>query len=64
MAKFDGGDMHWYAALYSHEDSSSFGFGGGGHDVLDGVAHDVERCISHGVCDCGWVLAKDVPSGV
>ena len=63
MEKFDGGDAHRYAALADHEDSSGFGFGGGGHDVLDGVAHDVEWCIGHGVFDCGWVLAEYVPIG-
>ena len=62
MAKFDVGDVHWYSALAAHEYSSRFGFGCGVHDVLDSVAHEVERCISHGVCDCGWVLVKDVPS--
>ena len=41
MAKFDGSDAHRYAALVAHEDSSSFGFGSGVHDILDGVAHDV-----------------------
>ena len=63
MEQFDGGDAHWYTVLADHEDSSGFGFGGGGHDVLDGVAHDMEQCVCHGVFDCGWILAEDVPSG-
>ena len=43
MAKFDGGDAHRYVVLDAHEYSSRFGFGDGGYDVLDGVAHDMEH---------------------
>ena len=62
MSKFNGDDAYRYVDLAAHEDSSHFGFGIGGHGVLDGVTHDVEWCISHGVFECGWVLAKDVPN--
>ena len=63
MTKFDGGDSYCYTALATHEDSDGLVFCSGCHDLLDGVAHDVDRCIGHGFFNCGWVLDEDVPSG-
>lgn len=43
MARFGEGYLYRACPLACRVDDSRFGFSGGGHDVLDNVAHDVNR---------------------